>query len=535
MRFSPPSMLKTKTLSIRCSSITENLPDVILTVLRKRTSVVWVAAMEVELEIAVFGASGYVGGRLIPVLLERGHRVRAITRTPASLETHPWRDQVEVVAADLLEPETIPAALEGIDVAYYLVHSMAADGFEELDRRAAGNLAAAAAAKELGRIVYLGGLGDGELSRHLASRQEVGQILAAGAVPVTELRAAVIIGSGSLSFEMTRYLTEVLPVMVTPRWVNTKCQPIAIRDVLSYLVTVLDVPETTKRVIEIGGPDVLTYEEMMQRYARAAGLRRRMILRIPVLSLGLSARWIGLVTPLSAQIGSHLVESLKHEVIVTDPAAGELIPLNPVGYDEAVQRALERVRTDNIPTRWARGSWQPADPLPGDPAHAYGTILTDERVVTTWAPPEDVAWAFMRVGGKTGYYGAEWAWRIRGLVDQLFGGVGLRRGRRSRDKVAVGETLDFWRVVAVAPGRSLDLKAEMLVPGDAWLSWEAEATESGSRLRQTARFVPRGLFGRLYWYLLVPFHALVFPRLARGIVAAAERRGLEAPGAVAKE
>lgn len=480
------------------------------------------------MHIAVFGASGYVGGRLIPVLLERGHTVRAITRSPASLDSHPWRSQVEVMAADLLEPDTIPAALGGVDAAYYLVHSMAADGFEELDRQAAANLATAAGVAGLQRVVYLGGLGDGELSRHLASRQEVGRILARGDVPVTELRAAVIIGSGSLSFEMTRYLTEVLPVMVTPRWVGTRCQPIAIGDVLTYLAEVLEVAETAGRVIEIGGADVLTYEEMMQRYAKVAGLRRRLIVRVPLLSLGLSARWIGLVTPLSARIGAHLVESLRHEVVVTDETARTLIPIEPIGCDEAVHRALERVRTDNVPTRWARGSWRPADPLPSDPVHAYGTILTDERVVVTDAPAADVAWAFMRVGGQTGYYGAEWAWRLRGLLDQLFGGFGLRRGRRNRDEVAVGETLDFWRVVGVEEGRALDLKAEMLVPGEAWLSWEAEPAGSGSRLRQTARFVPRGLLGRLYWYLLVPFHALVFPRMARGIVSAANSRSAEA-------
>ena len=482
------------------------------------------------MHIAVLGASGYVGGRLIPELLARGHSVRAVTRTPASLDSHPWRDQVEVVAADLLEPETLARALDGVTAAYYLVHSMAATNFEELDRRAAENLAAAAAAAGLQRIVYLGGLGDGDLSAHLASRQEVGRILARGRVPVTELRAAVIIGSGSLSFEMTRYLAEVLPVMVTPRWVGTKCQPIAIGDVLTYLAEVLEVSEAAGRVIEIGGADVLTYEDMMQRYAKVAGLRRRMILRVPLLSLGLSARWIGLVTPLSAQIGRHLVDSLKHEVVVTDPTVRDLVPLAPIGYDEAVSLALERTRTEDVPTRWARGSWQPADPLPSDPAHAYGTILSDKRVVESSASPANVAWAFMRVGGETGYYAAGWAWRIRGVLDQLFGGIGLRRGRRHRETVALGEPLDFWRVVGVEPGRGLDLKAEMRLPGEAWLSWEVEAIPDGSRLRQTAWFVPRGLWGRLYWYALLPFHALVFPRMARGIVAAAEHRAPEPAG-----
>ncbi len=476
------------------------------------------------MHIAVFGASGYVGGRLIPMLLERGHVVRSVTRIPASLDSHPWREQVEVVAADLLEPMTLELALDGIDAAYYLVHSMGSADFQSLDRAAAANMAAAASRSGVQRIIYLGGLGDGELSPHLSSRQEVGRVLADGDVPVTELRAAVIIGSGSLSFEMTRYLTEVLPVMTTPRWVRTRCQPIAIRDVLDYLADTLDLPGTAGRIIEIGGADVLTYEEMMQRYAREAGLRRRIILRVPFLSLGLSARWIGLVTPLSARIGRTLVDSLEHEVVVKDPTAEQLMPRRTVGYDEAVRRALERTRADDVPTRWARGTWQPADPLPGDPAHAFGTILTDERVVETRVAPEDVAWAFMRIGGQTGYYSAEWAWKIRGLIDQLLGGIGLRRGRRDREEVAVGEPLDFWRVVGVTPSRTLDLKAEMMVPGHAWLSWEVTGTRSGSRLEQTARFIPRGLSGRLYWYSLLPFHALVFPRMARGIIAAAEAR-----------
>ncbi len=476
------------------------------------------------MNVVVFGASGYVGGRLIPVLLERGHRVRAVSRSPMSLADHPWRDRVEVVQADLLDAPAVSAAIEGMDVAYYLVHSMERPDFEDVDRAAAATFARCATESDLARIVYLGGLGRGDLSPHLASRQEVGRILASGPVPVTEFRAAVIIGSGSLSFEMTRYLTEVLPMMVAPRWVETRCQPIAIRDVLAYLAGALDYPETSGRVIEIGGPDVLSYAEMMQRYARVAGLRRRIIIRVPLLSLGLSARWIGLVTPLSNSVAAHLVDSLRHEVVVTDDSA-DLIPVERSGYDEAVRWALERTRGDDVPTRWGRGSPSPAEPLPSDPEHARGTLFRDRRVVESAAGPEDVAWAFMRIGGTTGYYSADWAWRIRGAVDTLFGGAGLRRGRRHPERVAVGEPLDFWRVVGTEPGRSLELKAEMLVPGEAWLTWNVEPLESGgSQLSQTAWFVPRGLFGRLYWYALLPFHALVFPQMARGIVTAAERR-----------
>jgi uncharacterized protein YbjT (DUF2867 family) len=480
--------------------------------------------MKRPMKVVVFGASGYVGGRLIPLLLERGHSVRAVTRRPASLGSYPWRAEVDVVSADMLDRDSLTEALEGMDVAYYLVHSMERSDFEDVDRQAATNLAAAAAAAGLSRIVYLGGLGRGDLSPHLASRQEVGRILSESSVPVTEFRAAVIIGSGSLSFEMTRYLTEVLPVMVTPKWVTTRCQPIAIRDVLAYLAGALDHPDTAGRIIEIGGPDVLSYADMMHHYAKVAGLRRRILIRVPVLSLGLSARWVGLVTPLSNGVATHLVDSLQHEVVVTDPSADDLIPLVRIGYDEAVNLALERTRGSDVPTRWGRGSWQPSDPMPSDPDHAFGTILRDRRTLDTPAAAEDVAWAFMRVGGVNGYYAANWAWGIRGLVDKLFGGAGLRRGRRHPEQVNMGEPLDFWRVVGIEPGASLDLKAEMLLPGEAWLGWRVTPSATGSRLVQTAWFVPRGLFGRLYWYALVPFHGLIFPRMARGIIAAAEGR-----------
>lgn len=481
------------------------------------------------MNVVVFGASGYVGGRLIPLLLERGHTVRAVTRRPASLASYPWRAEVEVASADLLDRDSLVDALSGMDVAYYLVHSMERVDFEEIDRTAAANLAGAAERAGLKRIVYLGGLGRGDLSPHLASRQEVGRLLADGGVPVTEFRAAVIIGSGSLSFEMTRYLTEVLPVMITPKWVTTLCQPIAIRDVLSYLAAALDRPDTAGRIIEIGGPDVLSYADMMHRYAAVAGLRRRLLLRVPLLSLGLSARWVGLVTPLSNAVAAHLIESLQHEVVVTDPSANRLIPLDLISYDEAVRLALERTRGSDVPTRWGRGSWQPSDPMPSDPDHAFGTIMRDRRSIETTAPAADVSWAFMRVGGVNGYYAADWAWHVRGLADKVFGGVGLRRGRRHPEQLNMGEPLDFWRVVAVEPGVSLDLKAEMLVPGEAWLGWRVTATPGGSRLDQTALFVPRGLFGRLYWYVLVPFHGLIFPRMARGIVKAAESRAAVHP------
>lgn len=474
--------------------------------------------------MVVFGASGYIGGRLIPALLEAGHRVRAVSRRAGSLAAHPWRDLVEVVEADLLDPTSLPAALAGADAAYYLVHSMDNEAFAERDRRAAENMANAAASAGLRQIVYLGGLGDGDLSPHLASRQEVGNVLAEGDVPVTELRAAVIIGSGSLSFEMVRYLTEVLPAMVTPRWVDTRCQPIAVRDVLSYLVGVLLRPDAYGRVFEVGGADVLSYGEMMQVYAQEAGLHRRLILPVPLLSLGLSARWVGLVTPLSTDVARHLVESLQNEVVVHDPAIDGIVPLDPIGYSEAIRLALDSTRRLSVPTRWTMAGWRPSDPLPTDPEYAFGRLLTDERVVESDADPADVAWAFMRVGGTNGYYAGNWAWEIRGMIDQLFGGAGLRRGRRHPESVHLGEAVDFWRVATLRPERLLQLKAEMRLPGEAWLEWEVEAIDGGSRLLQTAYFAPRGLFGRIYWYALLPFHAAIFPRMARGIVAAGARR-----------
>lgn len=477
------------------------------------------------MNVVVFGASGYVGGRLIPVLLERGHRVRAVTRSAASLENYPWRADVEVVAADLLNPASLAPALEGMNAAFYLVHSMERSDFADVDRQAAENFAAAAAGAGLERIVYLGGLGQGSLSEHLESRQEVGRVLANGPVPVTEFRAAVVIGSGSLSFEMTRYLTEVLPVMVAPKWVTTKCQPIAIRDVLTYLATCLDVPATAGRILEIGGPDAVSYEDMIQRYAKVAGLRKRLLIRVPLLSLGLSARWVGAVTPLSNKVAGHLVESLQHEVVVTDHSAETLMPFDRIGYDEAVRLALENTRGLMIPTRWARGSWQPAEPMPSDPEHAFGTIMRDVRTVRSTARPADVAAAFMSIGGTNGYYAANWAWHIRGALDSLVGGVGLRRGRRHPTEVSVGEPLDFWRVVAVEAGAVLELKAEMKLPGEAWLGWRVREVDGGSELTQTAWFAPRGLWGRAYWYSLVPFHGLIFPHMAKGIVQAAEAAG----------
>ncbi len=477
------------------------------------------------MKIAVLGASGYIGGRLIPELLTAGHSVVALSRDPAKLEEYPWRAEVEIRRADLLDPASLPPAIAGCDAVYYLVHSLGERGFDQREAAAARHLADATAASDVGQIVYLGGLGDGDLSRHLRSRQEVGRILADGPVPVTELRAAVIIGSGSLSFEMIRYLAEVLPVMTTPKWVQTRCQPLAIADVLAYLIGVLGRPEAYDRILEVGGADVLTYEGMMQGYAQEAGLRRRLIISIPFLPLELSAWWVQFVTPLSGDIARQLVSSLQTEVVADTAEIERLLPsVRPVGYRTAISRAIRSTQGADVPTRWTPTSWDPSDPLPSDPDYAFGTIFTDVREVETTASPEDVAWAFMGVGGGRGYYSAAWAWKIRGLIDQLFGGAGLRRGRRHPDQLRPGEALDFWRVVGIDPGRALRLRAEMSVPGKAWLEWEVSPTASGSKLVQTATYVPRGLWGRLYWFAMTPFHAIVFPQMVRGIASAAEMR-----------
>lgn len=477
-------------------------------------------------KVFVTGATGYVGGRLVPRLLEAGYLVRCFARSPRKLRHRPWRDdpRVDVVRGDLAKDsvEDVARTMEGCGAAYYLVHSMLAAGgnYAERDRAMAERFAAAAVRAGLERIVYLGGLGetgDG-LSEHLSSRLEVGRALRSTDVPVTELRAAMIIGSGSASFEILRYLVERLPVMITPKWVRTECQPIAIRNVLEYLVDCLSTPETVGRELDVGGPDVMTYRRIMEVMAEERGLPRRWILPVPVLTPRLSSAWIHLVTPLSSHIARPLAEGLKNRVVCRDDRAQQLMPQDLLTVREAIHKALERVEQRQVET-----SWSTSGPIPGDPDWAGGTMFEDERSVEVEAPPPATFRAVCRIGGGNGWYAADRLWKIRGLLDQLVGGPGLRRGRRDPAQVSYGEALDFWRVTGLEPDRTLSLRAEMKVPGDALLEFRLEPRDGGTRthLTQTARFLPKGLFGLAYWYAVLPLHHVVFRGMLEGIRRAA--------------
>ncbi len=480
--------------------------------------------------VLVTGATGYIGGRLVPELLAAGYRVRCLARDPSRLRDRAWSDRVEVACGDLSDPQSVRAALAGVEVAYYLVHSLASDDFVEVDRRAAETFATEAHRAGVRRIVYLGGPQPREehVSPHLASRLEVGRILLGSGVPTAVLRAAVIIGSGSASFEMLRHLTERLPAMVVPRWARNRIQPIAIRDVLRYLVAAASLPPEVSREFDIAGPDVLTYADMMKRYAVVARLPKRLIIQVPVLTPGLSAHWVGAITPVPSAIARPLVESLRNEALAHEHDIAEYIPDPPeglVGFERAVELALKRVKELDVATRWSSASTPgaPSDPLPSDPDWSGGSLYEDAREAVVDAPA-DALWRIVEgIGGNRGYYSLPWAWELRGIADRVVGGVGLRRGRRDPDRVVVGEALDFWRVEERLPCELLRLRAEMRLPGLAWL--EFGVTPEGpdrSRYRQRAVFAPHGLMGHLYWWAVAPFHGVVFGSMVRNIGAAAE-------------
>ncbi len=469
--------------------------------------------------IAIAGATGYIGGRLAPRLLDAGYRVRCLVRSPAKLASRNWtsNERVDIRQADLGDVAQLAEALAGCKQAVYLVHSMLSAGrnYGAHDRLLAEKFAQAAKWAGLQRIVYLGGLGETgpDLSEHLSSRREVETALASTGVPVTVLRAAMIIGSGSASFEILRYLVERLPVMITPKWVSTLCQPIAVRNVIGYLVGCLSSPETAGRQFDIGGPEVLSYRAIMRIMAEELGLRKRWVIAVPVLTPKLSSYWIHLVTPLNHDIARPLAEGLKNPVVCRENEIASLIPLELLTVRDAIRAALANIAQHQVET-----SWSMAGPIPGDPDWAGGKVFRDQRELLVQAPDWSVYRAVCRVGGGHGWYAADWLWRVRGWMDVLVGGPGLRRGRRDPDQVGFGEALDFWRVVGIEPHRRLTLRAEMKLPGEAVLEFDIAARgENECLLRQTALFQPRGLLGLLYWYAVVPLHHIVFRGMLRGI------------------
>ncbi len=483
--------------------------------------------------ILVTGATGYIGGRLVPRLLEAGYRVRCAVRSPRKLESRGWASdpRVEIVRADLDDAAAIADAAEGVFAAYYLVHSMQAAGrdYREVDRRLARNFVDACNAGGVERVFYLGGLGEtgDDLSEHLSSRREVEDVLRTGEAQLTVFRAAMIVGSGSASFEILRYLVERLPLMITPKWVTTRCQPIAVRNVLRYLIDALAVPGSAGKTLDIGGPDIVNYKDLMNAMALARGLPRRRVLAVPILTPRLSSLWIHLVTPISHRMARPLAEGLRNEVVCRSTEAMELMPQELLTVKESIEAALARIDEQDVET-----SWSAAGPIPGDPGWAGGEGFRDTWTCLVAAPPDAAYRAICRVGGGHGYYALDWLWRVRGWMDRLIGGPGLRRGRRDPENVAYGEALDFWRVTGIEAPEHLALRAEMKVPGEALLEFhveepdpeeQAKSREQVVRVVQTASFIPRGLFGLLYWYAVLPLHGFVFRGMLRGIRRTAER------------
>ncbi|MCX5880969.1 MAG: SDR family oxidoreductase [Deltaproteobacteria bacterium] len=489
--------------------------------------------------VLVTGATGYVGGRLIPLMLESGYRVRALARSLAKLRSRPWSGHIniELVQGDVLDLASLNKAASGCGAAYYLVHSMVAQKrhYAEADRKSALNMAAAAAAAGLERIIYLSGLGESQstaLSKHLQSRHEVGVILQSGTVPCTILRAAMILGSGSASFEILRYLVERLPVMITPNWVFTPCQPIAIRNVLNYLVGCLEHPETNGQIYDIGGPEVLNYRQIMDIYAKAAGLTKRWVIPVPFFTPSLSAYWIHLVTPVPSSIAIPLAQGLSTPVVCKENRIRTIVPQELLSCRESIQLALERLAQDRMDTCWmdAGPLLPPEWAYCGDAEYAGGTVMQCGFRVVLKASLDQVWAPISRIGGKNGWYYASFLWQVRGLMDRLSGGVGLRRGRRSASRLYTGDALDFWRVLEIDAPHRLTLLAEMKTPGDAILEILLTPQPNGLTLLQLlSRFMPKGLMGILYWYLLYPFHEMIFSGMLRAIAKAVDQPIVSGP------
>lgn len=477
----------------------------------------------------VTGVTGYIGGRLVPQLLDKGYVVRVLSRDVTRLQGRSWINDVELVEADVLNPETLPQALKNVDVAFYLIHSMSANNsgdFHQRDMEAAQNFGRAAKKNKVSQIIYLGGLGnpdDEPLSKHLASRQQTGETLRESGVPVTEFRAAVVVGSGSKSFEMVRYLTERVPIMICPKWVYSKTQPIAIRNVLQYLVAAVNKPEAKDEIIEIGGNSVITYADMMQIYARINELKR-ILIPVPILSPALSSHWVHWMTPIPASLARPLIEGLKNDVVVQNDKAKRLFPnINPFSYEKAVKLAITHIDTEDVETTWndallsSKGDERPVV------LKTKQGLNIERRIRKVSADKHQVFEAFTSLGGQKGWLTYEWAWKFRGILDRLVGGVGFRRGRRHPQQLRVGDALDFWRVEAIKPDQLLRLRAEMKVPGRAWLEFLAvETDDQKTKLVQTAYFAPKGLLGLLYWYGLYPIHSLIFSSMIEHIASDAE-------------
>ena len=479
----------------------------------------------------VTGASGYVGGRLVRDLVDDGKKVRVFVRDAKKISQQPWADEVEVVQGTATNSQDLDRALAGVHTAYYLLHSInVSTNFETIEAEMAKRFADSAERAHVQQIIYLGGIANDEnRSRHLTSRMDTGTNLASSSVPVLELRAGIIIGSGSASFEMLRHLTHRLPIMTTPKWVSNRTQPIAIRDVLYYLRSAANLNKPQDLICDIGGPEVVTYAEMMQKFSKISGLRKRIIIQVPVLTPKLSSLWIGLVTPVPTSLARPLVESLISEV-VADPrkSVTEIIPLPPEGLltvSQAIELALTRVAENHVDTRWSDAAyptapWQKAQ---SDPDWAGELMLKDHREITTDVPLAKIWQQIECIGGEHGWFGSGWLWYLRGLMDRMVGGVGLRRGRRDPEHLHVGDSVDFWRVEEIEHGKSLRLYAEMILPGKAWLDFNVMEKNGETFVTQDASFAPRGLGGQLYWYAVSPFHFFIFPTMLRNIVKAARK------------